>query len=191
MPPAFDGMIRAARAGDRALLGQLLERCRDYLLRIAQEELSRELRGKFSGSDLVQQTFVQAIDHFGRFDGHREEQLLAWLRCILLNHLANLRRKIGGHEAGIGDTDISILRKALLASEKSPSSEARANEQDEALRRALERLPEDYRLAIQWRTYERCSFAEIGRRLERTPEAARRLWGRALERLRVVLEKPP
>jgi RNA polymerase sigma-70 factor (ECF subfamily) len=183
-------MLRAARGGDQALLGQLLERCRDYLLRIAAGELDAELRGKVGDSDLVQQTFVQAVDKFEQFHGEREDELLAWLRRILLNHLANVRRKVAGHEAGLGDTDLAELRKALLDPGQSPSSQARAHERDEALRRALDRLPEHYRLVIQWRSYERCPFEEVGRRLGRPSEAARRLWGRAVEKLKVLLEAP-
>ena len=48
---------------------------------------------------------------------------------------------------------------------------------------ALERLPENYRRVVVWYQYERLTFDEIGRRLDRTAEAARKLWSRALVRL--------
>jgi RNA polymerase sigma-70 factor (ECF subfamily) len=73
----------------------------------------------------------------------------------------------------------------------SPSSAARANERDEALERALAQLSEDQREVIVRRTRDKESFAEIGVALGRSPEAARKLWTRALERLQQILESGP
>jgi RNA polymerase sigma factor (sigma-70 family) len=66
-----------------------------------------------------------------------------------------------------------------------------ARERAELVRRALDRLPEDYRWALLWRYQETLSFEEIGRLLQRSPNAARKLWARALVRLQQELEPPP
>jgi RNA polymerase sigma-70 factor (ECF subfamily) len=59
-----------------------------------------------------------------------------------------------------------------------------AREQAQVLWRALERLPEDYRQVILFRFQEDRSFEEIGGLMNRSPDAARKLWSRAMERLR-------
>jgi RNA polymerase sigma-70 factor (ECF subfamily) len=64
-----------------------------------------------------------------------------------------------------------------------PSALAAAQEQGAVLRQALERLPGEYRPAVTWRSYDRPSFDEIGRRLGRSAEAARKLRVRAVEQL--------
>lgn len=51
------------------------------------------------------------------------------------------------------------------------------------MRAALKRLPNDYRVAIEMREFDRASFAEIGAALDRTAGAARMVWIRALDRL--------
>ncbi len=56
-----------------------------------------------------------------------------------------------------------------------------AREQAQHLRQALERLPDDYRQVITLRYVEQCSFVEIGRLMQGTPNAARLLWLRAIE----------
>jgi RNA polymerase sigma-70 factor (ECF subfamily) len=66
-----------------------------------------------------------------------------------------------------------------------------AHEEAEALRRALERLPEDYRLALLLRYQEQRSFDDIGRLLDLSPNAARKLWLRAVRRLQQEVEEPP
>jgi RNA polymerase sigma-70 factor (ECF subfamily) len=63
-------------------------------------------------------------------------------------------------------------------------------EQVIALRRALERLPEDCRRIVILRFEEGRSFEEIGLLLDRTPAAARKAWSRAMEKLRLEWEKP-
>src|SRR6516225_10133589 len=84
--------LASARAGSPEALGQALEACRGYLLAIAQQELDPELQAKGGASDLVQETFLKAHRHFSHFHGSAEEELLAWLRRLLLNHLADFRR---------------------------------------------------------------------------------------------------
>ena len=56
---------------------------------------------------------------------------------------------------------------------------------------ALGRLSDVYRQVITWRYQEERSFEEIGQLLRRSPEAARKLWARAIERLQEELEALP
>src|SRR5262245_29910755 len=85
--------LPAARAGSRDALGQALDACRHYLLRIAQAGLDPDLRAKAGASDLVQETFLEAQRDFARFQGTSEAELLAWLRRLLLNNVANFTRR--------------------------------------------------------------------------------------------------
>ena len=72
----------------------------------------------------------------------------------------------------------------------SPSGEAMAREQAEAIRRAVERLPDDYRRVIVLRYQEERGFEEIGDLLGLTANAARKLLLRAVERVQRELEGP-
>ena len=79
----------------------------------------------------------------------------------------------------------------LAANTLSPSGQAVEHEQDQALQAALERLPEDYRRVITLRYEQQLPFEEIGRLLQRSPDAARKLWARAVERLHEELDPLP
>src|SRR5205807_2681193 len=72
---------------------------------------------------------------------------------------------------------------ALNSPDCSPLEAAIAHEEAEAVQRALERLPEDYRLVIQLRIAEELSFDDIGRRLGRSVNAVEKLWVRAYRQL--------
>jgi RNA polymerase sigma-70 factor (ECF subfamily) len=192
----WEEWLAAARGGAPETLGQLLEACRQYLLLVANQHLAPDLQGKFGASDVVQETFLEAQRDFGGFQGRTEEELLAWLRHILLNNLANLTRgyrdtqkRQVAREVPIGQAEVGELQAALARETESPSVVALAREQAEALDRALEHLPEHYRHVLLLRYQARLSFEEIGQKLERSAEAARKLWARAVEELEERMKK--
>jgi RNA polymerase sigma-70 factor (ECF subfamily) len=196
--PELVRWLSAARAGSPEALGRALEACRAYLLLVAARELDPALRAKGGASDLVQQTFLEAQRDFAAFHGNSEAELLAWLRRLLLNNVANFsrayrgtgKRDVGrevalgaGGASGVGDS-------AVPADTPSPSSEFLAGERSRALQQALARLPEDYRLVIRYRYEEERPFEEIARLLNRSPNAVRKLWARAVERLQQDMRGP-
>jgi RNA polymerase sigma-70 factor (ECF subfamily) len=193
-PEGVEAKLLEARGGSNAALGQLLEAFRQYLLLVANQELPDGLHAKVGASDLVQETFMDAQRAFGQFQGGSEEEFRGWLRRILLNNAANVRRhyldadkRDVRREVTLDDTASVAPQITPPAATDPPSAEARAQEDADQLRRALDQLPETARQVVRWRNYERCSFEEIGQRLGRSAEAARKVWARAIEQLRGLL----
>src|SRR5262245_19783679 len=177
--------LEAARAGSPEALGRALEACRAYLLHVANAELDPGLRAKAGASDLVQETVLEAQRIFERFHGSDAGELHAWLRAILSNKLATFTRQYRSTDKRQVAREQSLSPAAPLgpAPVSTPSAAAVRLEVAGAVERALEKLPEHYRQVIRWRQWEGLSFEEIARRLDRTPDAARMLWWRAVERL--------
>lgn len=182
-------LIVAAHQGSQDALGQLLEQYRPYLLRLANSELDARLQAKGSGSDLVQETFLEVQRIFDRFQGSSPRDLLAWLHTILLNKAATFTRQYRGTAKRHIERERSLPPvqathgPELVAADASPSHQLLRDEQAEALTRALQRLPLEYRQVIHWRQWEELPFVEIARRLDRSVDAARMIWWRAIERL--------
>ena len=189
--------LATARDGSSDSLGQALEACRGYLLMIAQQELDPALRAKGGASDLVQETFLKAHRHFGQFHGDAEGELLAWLRRMLLNNLADFRRLYGeaqkrqaGREVSLDPNDSAHERGGgLAAAGPTPSAMMMGQEQTEELQRVMARLPDDYQQVLLLRHQGEHSFEEIGRRMNRSANAVRKLWARAVECLHEEWEK--
>jgi RNA polymerase sigma-70 factor (ECF subfamily) len=185
-------LIRQAKAGSHDALGQLLDRCRRYLLRIASEDMDPRLRAKGGASDLVQETFLEVQQDFGQFAGDSERELRAWLRHRLQFRLGKFIRsyrqtakRAAGREVPLDDCGSSSTPGATpVANQPSPSDFALVGERDRLLEEAMTRLPEEYRRVIDLRYRQGLSFDEIGRILERTPNSARKLWARAIEKLK-------
>jgi RNA polymerase sigma-70 factor (ECF subfamily) len=142
---------------------------------------------------------MEAQQDFARFQGDSDGEMLGWLRQVLLNNLANFRRHYRGtkkrqaaREVGLHSGSSSGAREGGLQSETpTPSVEAMMGEQSAVLTNALARLPDDYRRALLLRYQEDRSFEEIGNLMQRSPNAARKLWLRAVERLQKEMDVPP
>jgi RNA polymerase sigma-70 factor (ECF subfamily) len=192
-----ESLILAARTGSRSAFEHLVDRCYDYLQALARNELTGTLQTKLSGSDLVQDTLVEAERCFADFRGSTQQELISWLRRILLNNLADAHRRYcqaakreAGREVPLpqksGDTDSF----GDIASDTSTPSQRAVRMEDEArVCQALLRLPDDRRAVIEYRHRDGLSFAEIGRRMNRSPDAVRHLWARAIDQLRGLLER--
>jgi len=150
------------------------------------------LQSKLSPSDLVQDTALEAHRDFSSFQGEQLEELLAWLRQILLNNVANARRHFEqtakrnvSLEVPWGQVSGAIINPINDCA--TPCSQLVSQEQKNAVEEALSRLPPDMKNAIELRNKWHLSFAEIGAQMERSPEAAHKLWARAIERLQQTL----
>jgi RNA polymerase sigma-70 factor (ECF subfamily) len=190
--------LSAARAGSSEAMGQILEACRGYLLLIAQQEIQPDLRAKAGASDLVQQTLLSALGDFDRFQGNSEAEILAWLRQLLLHNLTDFarlyratdKRQIS-REVALDTGNPAAQRAANVGSDASPSGEVIAREEARQVQQALERLPEDYRRVLVLRFQEDRSFEEIGRLMNLSANAARKLWLRAIKRMQQESQGPP
>lgn len=193
--PDVQGWINEGRHGSADAQGRLFERCRNYLLLVAEHQLDRGLRGKLGASDLVQETFLRAGRGFDHFRGTNEEELLGWLRRILRNEAGQAVRRFRRAakrdircEQPLSPSQGLARGGELRGDIETPSRQLAAAEQLDRLAAALARLPKHYQQVIQLRNTERKSFDEIGKTLDRSPEAARKLWVRAIEQLRGELE---
>jgi RNA polymerase sigma-70 factor (ECF subfamily) len=181
-------LISAAHRGSNDALGKLLQEVRPYLLAIARQEMGQQLAGKVAPSDLVQETIVGACQSFTDFRGWTREELLAWLRTILLNELANTRRHYATSKRDVA-REQGVAPEGLAGSDCSASSAFFSLQREERVEQALARLPELYRQVILLRHRENLSFAQIGQVLQRSEGAVHKLWTRAVQHLKNEL--PP
>jgi len=190
-------LLEQARTQNGTAFGQLLELYRSYLTLLARLRLGRRLRSKSDSADLVQETFLEAHRHFASFQGKTEAEFVSWLRQILAARLAKLARRYVGTQgrdvrleremiAELNDSS-QLLEEGLAARQSSPSQQAVRREQAVLLAEALDRLPSAYREVLILRHLEGLSFPDIARRMGRTQPSVKKLWARALPRLRDAL----
>jgi RNA polymerase sigma-70 factor (ECF subfamily) len=191
-------LLARARAGDETARGRLLEMYRNYLRLMARSLIGQALRVRLDASDLVQETFLKAHREFAQFLGATEPELVSWLRTILVNTLANQvkhhRRQGRDYHRQESlevmlDRSSQALQQSLAAPLASPSSIAARREQAVLLADALAGLPDDYREVFVLRNLEHMPVEAIAARMGRSPNAVRKLWGRAMVALKKALEE--
>jgi RNA polymerase sigma-70 factor (ECF subfamily) len=190
----IDHHMPAAKAGSRHALGRMLQACRRYLLWIARRELDTDLQPKAGPSDIVQDTLLEAQRDFGRFRGKSEAELLAWLRQLLLHNLQNLSRSYRTRKRQL-DQEMSLQAAGgpghadggFVASSPSPTQSLLDKEEFEMVRQAIARLSDDHRQVLALWQEQELTFEEIGQRMNRSTNAARMLWVRAIEQLQKEL----
>jgi RNA polymerase sigma-70 factor, ECF subfamily len=196
---SISDLIRKARKHEPGALDRLLESYRQYLKLLARTSIDASLQGKADPSDLVQETFLKAHQHFGQFRGQGEAELTAWLRKILARNLADLVRcyhlaegRRTGRERSLEQlltASSQALDNLLADAAGSPSESAQRREMSVALANALAELSDEQREVIVLRSLEERDWPEVARRMGRTTGAVRMLWVRALKRLRPLIEK--
>jgi len=191
-PSDFPQLLAAARNGCRESLGRVFQGCRPYVLSIARQEIPPDLVAKGSSSDVVQEAFLEAAHDFERFHGESEGQLRAWLRLLLRRRISKLLRRYRttlkrrvGLENRSAAIDVDRMGHQKLAADvPTPSAQVMQGEQAQALRLVLDRLPEDYRWVLRLRYEEQRTFEEIGTLMQRSGNAARLLWLRAVDHVK-------
>ncbi len=188
---SIDGLIHSVQSGSEGDLGALVETYRDYLLSVARHRLSKDIAVKVAPSDVVQETLLQASQNFHQFRGTTEEELRQWLQTIILRNVIDTHR----HFRRTGKRDLSReipLERSLYDSsptrvlegrEESPSARLRHSESAVALERAMSRLSAEHQFVIRQHSFEKRGFEEIGTCLNRSADATRKLWARAVEKL--------
>jgi RNA polymerase sigma-70 factor (ECF subfamily) len=191
----FLALFEQAQAGSSAALGELINTYRNYLLSIAHQELGSQLRVKVAPSDIVQESCMEAARGFATFQGRSRDELFMWLRGILLHNLSNARRRYFGTAKRQANLEITLGGETKIgewefaSEQESPSRAAMRRERQIIMEQSLERLPELLREAILLRHRDHLSFAEMGDRLQRSAEAARKLWSRGIEQLQKEVGK--
>ena len=187
---SWDACIAAAQLGDRDALGQIFQLLRAYLQICAREQLDRQLQVKVSPSDVVQETLLKAHRGFQNFRGATRAELVMWIQGILLHRVQTAYRKYRGtskrniaRETRRQLFDDSGQNSELALTNSSPSGHAVVNEELRRLEEALTELSPRYEQVIRLRNELKLSFAEVATAPNCSPDAAQKLWTRAIDQL--------
>lgn len=81
-------LLDRLREGDADAMGELLQHYRPYLRVLAERGLDPLISARLSGSDVVQQTCLEALRDIQQFRGQSVEEFQVWLTQILKHNLA-------------------------------------------------------------------------------------------------------
>jgi RNA polymerase sigma-70 factor (ECF subfamily) len=153
-------LVAHARRGDREAFRQIMRRGNQRLFRIARGVLNDDAEAE----DAVQEAYTAA---FSKLDGFRgEASLLTWMTRIVLNECyGRLRRRrptvgIEQIEAAQQHDDGRILMFPTRYGNEDPAAGASRAQMRILIERAIDALPEPFRVVFVMREIEDCSIEE-------------------------------
>jgi RNA polymerase sigma-70 factor (ECF subfamily) len=165
-------LIRQAKRGDRSAFGALYERYVDPIFRYVRSRVDDD----HTAEDLTEAVFLRSFEAIGTYRD-RGLRYSAYLYQVARNLLIDHYRR---------EEDALSLERAesLLADESSTDDEIIRREQAATIRRAIDRLPEEYQEIIRLRVLLEIPTAEAAEWLKRSEGATRVLLHRALKALK-------
>jgi RNA polymerase sigma-70 factor (subfamily 1) len=174
-------------------VNQALGEFRAYLETLTFIQIDPRLRSKFSMSDIVQKTLVEAWRDMERLQTLDAAGRRRWLRRMLANNLLDeiafwkaQQRDVCREKSldAAADESSCRLRSWLAAEDTSPSDRLAGQEDDLRLLEALSKLDARKREALILKQYHHWTLAQIAEHLGCTAGAVAGLQARGLKELR-------
>ena len=147
--------------------------------------LRRRVRVRETAEDLFQETWVRVIHHAGTFRGTASAR--PWLYRIALNAVTDHFRHETAARRGGGAEHTQLEEATDVAT--APDVALLVSEQNTALHRAVEQLPDPYREVVRLRYFEELSTDEVAQVLECAAGTVKSRLSRGLEMLQRELEE--
>ena len=170
-------LVERAQAGDRDAFEELLRRHQEPVAALAATRLRAHDIRTVDAEDVLQEVLLRGFRGFASFTWQGDESFVHWLGGIARNVVLELARR-GARNP------VFRLEREVPQEGVSPSRALRREERFDRLADAVARLPAQYGDVISMARIEGLSFEEIGRRLDRSPAAAKQLLWRALKALK-------
>jgi len=180
-------LVRRARDRDQAAIRAILQSNNRRLYRLARGIL----RNDSEAEDVVQETYVRAFTYLEDFRG--DSSLATWLGRIAINEaLGRLRRRRSTVEwtsLPPGTLEAQIIQFPLSAASQDPEKSMAQREIQHVVERAIDELPEAFRIVFITRVIEGMNVEETAEILELKPETVKTRLHRARTMLRENVER--
>lgn len=181
-------LVHLARARNADAFRIIMQRNNQRLFRVARSVVQDDSEAE----DVVQQAYVNAFDNLGSFRG--ESSLTTWLTRIALNEALGRRRRqrplVGLEVLDAEPTGASQVIPFPLMSEIPDPERAAAQQQVRRLiERAIDDLPESFRVVFVMRDVEDMSIEDTANFLGLPPATVKTRLHRARRQLRQALDE--
>ncbi len=182
-------LVERARSRDGAAVRLIMQRHNRQLYRAARGVLNDDAEAE----DVVQEAYVRAFTHLDGFRG--EAQLSTWLTRIALNEaLGRLRRRritvsLKDIDAITDQGEARVIYLPSARQDSDPEAAAIQAEVRRLLERAVDELPDSFRMVFVLRDIEEMSIEETAAHLGLRPETVKTRLHRARRLLRQSLDK--
>jgi len=172
-------IIDAARNGGAEALDRLLKVAYVYCRLFAIQQTPKRMSAKFDPSDVGQRSIVDVARDIQSFRG-RSREFFGWLRKIVHHNCIDLQRR----HARSAENECLVDSGLHNIPAPSAADPVLRMEEIEQVAKAMGKLSKDYKAVLRLRVWDNLKWEEIGRKLNRSADASRQLFARALDAVR-------
>lgn len=176
-------VIQKIKQGDAAVFEILIRRYNPYLYRIGRTYHYNHA----DTEDLMQESFVQAFFHLKGFENR--SSFKTWLTRIMLNNCYQKKQRLQYKREVIGEFSLHEDRSPLFHQTSNTERIMINKELGNVLEKALNLIPEDYRVVFTLRELNGMSVADTTEALGITESNVKVRLNRAKKMLRAEIEK--
>ena len=167
-------LMERFRSGERAAFDQLVRRHQKQIWRLVWRYVKRDA----DAADVTQQAFVRAFKGMAAFRG--TSSVRSWLYRIAINCALSWLRDHKREQP-------SEIDSAAVSDTTPAPTQLIANQDNAALRAAIEKLPPKQKLVLELRVFDDLSFKEVAELAECTENTAKVNFHYAVKKLRELL----
>jgi RNA polymerase sigma factor (sigma-70 family) len=179
-------LVGQVQHGDRQAFRHVMRRSNQRLFRVARGVMNDDAEAE----DVVQEAYVHAYEKIASFRG--DASLLTWMTRIVLNEAYGRLRK-RHHTVDIDQIDASQADNSRVVAfpskfgSEDPAASAARDQIRRLVERAIDGLPEPFRIVFVMREIEECTVEETAASLDLRPETVKTRLHRARRLLRAAL----
>jgi RNA polymerase sigma-70 factor, ECF subfamily len=183
------GLVELARSGDDAVFRTIMQRHNRRLYRVARGILGDDP----DAEDVVQEAYVKAFENLARFRG--DSSLATWLTRIAINEALGRKRKrrpttdLSKVDMLDEQGEVRVLIFPGVRVDSNPEADASRAEVRRLLERAVDDLPEAFRIVFVMREIEQMNVEETASQLDIPTETVKTRLHRARRLLREALQE--
>jgi RNA polymerase sigma-70 factor (ECF subfamily) len=182
-------LVNLARQGDVTVYRYIMQRYNRKLYRTARGILGDDAEAE----DVVQEAYVRAFQHLASFRG--DSAFGTWLTRITINEALGRKKKrqttvdLSYLDEPAGQTESRVIPFPGSDPNSNPESDVGKREIRRLIERAVDALPEAFRIVFVLREMEQMSVEETARQLDLKPETVKTRLHRARRLLRADLKE--
>lgn len=169
-------LLGRIRGGDERARADLVARVEPLLRRFAHGRVPQLLRHQEDTADLVQLTWLKALDKLDQIEPREPGAFFAYLRTVLINALRESLRRHGRSPVVAGGDVEAVVESVLPAANVDPDDWL-------AYEQSLAALAPEHRGLVLMRFEFGMSFAEIAQELGESADGVRMKLNRAIARM--------
>ena len=180
-------LVEKLRLGDNTAREEFYNLYRNRLYSLVLEQVDRD---QAVAEDLVQETFLAALNSLDKFRG--DSQLYTWLRSIAfhkINDFYRLQAREPKSKESSPEFDAMKQLEQTGGNEPATLSVLESEEIRQSVHQALEDLPQDYQEVLVLKYLEEMPVLEISQVMGRSPKSVEGLLSRARKAMRANLEE--